>query len=175
VTANTPPASHPACLSDEALLRACTLRTGRASGPGGQHRNKTETEVTLIHDPTGLTGRASERRSQAENKAVALTRLRLVLAIEVRTPALESPSALWLSRRRGTTIACNPAHRDFPALLAEIFDVLVEVHYDAKAAASHFGVSPTQLIRLVAEHPAALVFWNKEREWRGLGALRGGG
>ena len=47
-----------------------------AGGPGGQHRNKTESAVRLTHPPTGVTVTATERRSQHENREVALERLR---------------------------------------------------------------------------------------------------
>ncbi len=47
-----------------------------ASGPGGQHRNRTESGVRLVHPPTGLTVTATERRSQLLNRSVALARLR---------------------------------------------------------------------------------------------------
>jgi protein subunit release factor B len=52
----------------------------RASGPGGQHRNRRETGVRIRHLPTGLVVTATERRSQAENKEVALERLIEALA-----------------------------------------------------------------------------------------------
>jgi protein subunit release factor B len=52
----------------------------RASGPGGQHRNRRETGVRIRHIPTGLTVSATERRSQAENRHVALERLEAALA-----------------------------------------------------------------------------------------------
>jgi ribosome-associated protein len=48
----------------------------KAGGPGGQHRNKTETGVRLTHLPTGVAVRAVERRSRAQNLAVAWDRLR---------------------------------------------------------------------------------------------------
>jgi protein subunit release factor B len=52
----------------------------RASGPGGQHRNVRETGVRIRHIPTGTTVTASERRSQSENRRIALERLELALA-----------------------------------------------------------------------------------------------
>ena len=53
--------------------------TFKASGPGGQHRNKRETAVRVRHLPTGITVLATEHRSQARNKALALRRLELKL------------------------------------------------------------------------------------------------
>ncbi|MFU8858376.1 MAG: peptide chain release factor-like protein [Deferrisomatales bacterium] len=47
----------------------------RASGPGGQHRNRRETGVRIRHLPTGIVVSATERRSQADNRAAAMERL----------------------------------------------------------------------------------------------------
>jgi protein subunit release factor B len=63
-------------LSDEALLAECDEQFFIASGPGGQHRNKTETGVRLTHRPTKLTVTATERRSQLQNRREAMDRLR---------------------------------------------------------------------------------------------------
>ncbi len=52
----------------------------RASGPGGQRRNKVATAVRLTHLPSGVTVTASERRSRRQNREVALRRLKERLA-----------------------------------------------------------------------------------------------
>jgi protein subunit release factor B len=52
----------------------------RASGPGGQHRNKVATGVRLTHLPSGLVVTATERRSRELNRQAALERLARRLA-----------------------------------------------------------------------------------------------
>ncbi|KAL9437453.1 hypothetical protein AB3S75_023337 [Citrus x aurantiifolia] len=57
----------------------------KSSGPGGQHRNKRESSVRLKHVPTGVIAHAAEHRSQHKNRASALSRLRTLLALNVRS------------------------------------------------------------------------------------------
>jgi len=79
-------------LADEALLADCDEAFFVAGGPGGQHRNKTESGVRLVHRPTGLTVTATERRSQAQNRASALERLRERLAPLAVRPKVRRPT-----------------------------------------------------------------------------------
>ena len=56
-------------------LREVRWETMRASGPGGQHVNRTESAVRVTHLPTGVQSTAMEERSQHRNRKLALARL----------------------------------------------------------------------------------------------------
>lgn len=163
---------HPASLSNEALIADCTIQFSRASGPGGQNRNKVETAVILTHNPSGIRAEANERRKQGENREQALFRLRLRLALEVRCPAELEPSPLWASRCKGGKISINPAHLDFPSLLAEALDVLAARHDNLAAAAAVLGCSTTQLVKLLKDEPRAFKALNDRRVAGGLQPLK---
>ncbi len=168
------PYPHPAALAPAALQVQCEVRHLRRSGPGGQHRNKVETAVQLVHRPTGLVAEANERRAQGENLAVALRRLRIELALEIRQPLEpdEVPSACWRSRCRAGRIAINPAHEDFPALLAEALDVLSAYECQTQPAAAVLDVTASQLVHLMEHEPRALALVNRWRAARQLRPLR---
>ena len=51
------------------------VQSYRASGPGGQHRNKVETAIRIIHKPSGIIVTASDGKSQAQNKKKAWKKL----------------------------------------------------------------------------------------------------
>ena len=163
---------HPAALPVAALLRECEQTPVRRSGPGGQHRNKASTGVVLVHRPTGLRVEANERRTRTDNLRVAVERLRLVLALAVRGPQREGPSPKWTARVRGGRFTLSPSHPDFPALLAEALDALAAHEHEVVAAAPWLGVTPTQLVRLLAKEPRALAALNAARASKGLRALR---
>ncbi len=168
-------APHPATLDDDTFLTECVLGRGRTSGPGGQHRNRVQTMVTLTHKPTGVEAHAGERRSPEVNKRVALKRLRLQLAIQARAPVPlgDIGSDLWRSRVRDGKIACNADHRDYPAMLAEALDVIHNAGLDLKRASTRLMCTRSQLIKLIAKEPSALAALNEARESKGKHPLRG--
>ena len=71
-------------LNDVQLLAQCEIDTYRASGPGGQKRNKTSSAVRIRHLPSELLVIAEESRSQHENRAKALKRLRQAFYLKLR-------------------------------------------------------------------------------------------
>lgn len=95
---------------DDVLLSQCRVDTFRAGGKGGQHQNRTESGVRLVHLPTGVTATARNERSQHRNRQIALARLRRKLERrnerptprrETKVPAAERKRRLEAKRRRG--------------------------------------------------------------------------
>lgn len=165
---------HPATRDQDELIRDCDIKSTRRGGPGGQHRNKVESAIVVTHRPTGISGQAGERRSQHENRRVALERLRLNLAVGIRIEIqLENhPGELWESRVKQRKISIRPSHSDFPALLAEALDVLVASDHEVSVAAERLGISSSQLVKFFKYHPPALEWVNQVRRQRGLRVLK---
>jgi len=166
-------------LDDAALLAECKVDRYRASGPGGQKRNKTDSAVRLRHAGTGLAALATESRSQHENRRRALRRLRLKIALELRETIDPEQAAPGVALRRfigaDRLIACNPRNADFPLVMAELLDWLVACDGQVSAVAGRIGVSTSSLTRFF--HGQTQV-WRKVQEVRkrcGLGPLRSKG
>ena len=84
--AESSPDPFPIPENDEELLSQCRVETFMSGGKGGQHQNKTESGVRLVHLPTGVTVSSRNERSQYRNKAIALNRLRDKLEERNRRP-----------------------------------------------------------------------------------------
>ena len=75
--------------------RDVVLEAMRASGPGGQHVNKTLSAVRALHRPTGLVVTAREERSQAMNRKLALARLASELVARTDASVANAEAARW--------------------------------------------------------------------------------
>ncbi|MBR2003277.1 MAG: peptide chain release factor-like protein [Thermoguttaceae bacterium] len=193
------PFRSPVYLEPEALERACRMERLRRSGPGGQNRNKVETAVRFYHPATGLVGEATERRYQGENRKIALERLRIEIALTVRTPAPPSlrPSAdvnlgdlenlappsnaatadvraslRWFARLQGGKIRVAPSSFDYAILVSEFFDVFEANGENLPATAAALETTASQIVRFLGAVPKCLEELNRRRARLGLSRLK---
>ena len=149
-------------LTDEQLLAQCEVDTYRASGPGGQKRNKTSSAVRLRHPPSGLLVIAEESRSQHENKAKALRRLRQALFLKVReelsedtrTPeTLAARAELAAARTRAGRLDVGRKDPRFWPAVGLVLDVLCAVDARVSDAARLLGISTGNLMAFLGTDP----------------------
>lgn len=81
--------------SREATENEIRYETLQASGPGGQHVNKTESAVRAVHIPSGISVVASDQRSQWQNKKLATERLLVKLTAWNVEQAMIQAQANW--------------------------------------------------------------------------------
>ena len=169
---------HPAILHPDRLLESCGLRTQRRSGPGGQHRNKTSSGAFLHYPPTNTTAEATERRSQADNRKVALERLRFRLAVEVRSPSpidgheLSSEEHKLRKQYQGQSLKISDRNSDKPAVLALLLNDLHACGGQPSAVGPAWLTSTSALVRLIKSYPSAFVFLNQIRQHHNRPPLR---
>lgn len=164
---------HPVFLPESSLLAECKLTLLRGSGPGGQNRNKVETAVELLHLPSGCRGQASERRSQKENREVALHRLREQLAIHVRTDP--SNEGLLVTNRYTDglgRINVSESNWDWPIVLAELLNRLSKHEWELPPLASEMQSTTSQIIKLLRKTHSAMELVNAHRRTLGRSTLR---
>ena len=154
-------------LDEAALLKACRLERYRASGPGGQRRNKVETAVRLRHAPSGIVAGAEESRSPEVNTRRALRRLRERIALEVRSPfdpeAPSLPPELVAQRGPRGRLAVNRSNPAYPIIAATLLDALAAADGSYVKAARPLGLTTSQLLRFLRSDASL---------WRGVSERR---
>jgi hypothetical protein len=170
-------APHPATLAEDVLLTQTQNRFQRRSGPGGQHRNKTSSGVFLLHDPTGVSAEATERRSQADNRGVATMRLRYKLAILVRTPSGfcnpgETIEQAFRQQYSGSRMKLSDANVDKPSVMALLMNDLHAAGGQPSLVAEHWRVSTSAILNLLRSQPDSFQWLNSVRRHHGRRPLK---
>jgi hypothetical protein len=164
-------------LSDAQLLAQCQVDTYRASGPGGQKRNKTSSAVRLRHPPSGLIVIAEESRSQHENRGRALRRLRQALYLRLRDElpldALGAHPDYRAARGADGRLDLGRKDPRFWPAAGVVLDVLQAVQARVSEAADALGVSTANLIAFLQTEPKVWEQANHLRARFGHKPLRG--
>lgn len=168
-------------LTEAQLLAQCEVDTYRASGPGGQKRNKTSSAVRLRHIPTGTIVIAEESRSQHENKARALKRLWRALFLQLRDEIpdeLRTPESvagiLDYSNARGADGRLHLSAKDprFWPAVGVALDLLAACEARVADAAVLLGISTGNLIDFLKTDPKVWQEANRVRANFGQKPLR---
>jgi hypothetical protein len=168
-------------LNDKELLAQCEVDTYRASGPGGQKRNKTSSAVRVRHPASGLIVIAEESRSQHENRVRALKRLRQAFYLKIREEiAAENLRVEFLSQlddykeARDAYGRLNIGRKDarFLPAIGVTLDVLCATSARVSEAAAALGVSTGNLIDFLQADPKVWEQANILRTRFGQKALR---
>lgn len=144
-------------LDDAALLAGCDTDRYRGTGAGGQKRNKTSSSVRVRHRATGLSGQSGDSRSQPENRAIALRRLRERIAFELREPVeldgyVAHPS---LELLRGPLVKSERFQRgaDYLRAVGHLLDLYAAVGCSLAEAGARLGMTTSSLARWADADP----------------------
>lgn len=165
-------AEHPSQLADRDLLEQCRVETYRASGPGGQKRNKTDSAVRIRHTPTGICATAADSRSQHDNRARALARLRVELAVGVRSDLPPSAPEWWggVVDAAGR-VSIGRKSELYIKAIALAFDALDARRGSLADAAAWLHLSTGHLVDLLATDPRVWGAAQQLRQRHGLPTL----
>src|SRR5262249_27351203 len=145
-----------------------------ASGPGGQKRNKTDSAVRLRHLPSGQIVIAEESRSQHENKARALKRLRAAFALHLREPintADSSPEIIVRHRDAQGRIVVPRRHDEYWLVHAILLDALEAAGGEIRRAADLLGLTTSRLSAALTDDDKIMAEANRIRKTHGLKPL----
>ena len=150
-------------LDDDALLRHCRQETYRASGPGGQHRNTTDSAIRLSVLSGKVVAMCAEHRSQHRNRAEALKRLRSTLAIELRMPITANSQSLTPKTSWEGSWTLGKKDRRYAGFIAHLLDVIAHHDWVVSHSARALDISTGKLIRILAKDAHA---WNAVNQSR---------
>jgi hypothetical protein len=155
-------------LSDAELLKLCETQAYKGSGPGGQHRNKTLSGVKLKlkigEGAKWLESYSCDDRSSHVNKLLALKKLRLKIALQIR----EEPASQIPFPFPSTGGKISQDNNLYPQFIADILDRVYHDKGDLNDAAKMWGLSKSALNKIILADKKVLEAFQKIRSHKFL-------
>jgi hypothetical protein len=149
--------THLLRLSDAEFLKLCEIQAYKGSGPGGQHRNKTNSGVKVKLINVNIESYACDDRSSHINKILALKKLRLKIALQIREePALQIPFAF-----PGTDGRISSDNKLYPEFIADVLDRIKAAAGDLGEAAKMWNLSKSALNKIILADKKVLEIFQK--------------
>ncbi|MEI6125128.1 MAG: peptide chain release factor-like protein [Pseudomonadota bacterium] len=154
-------------LNDSQLIKQCRIDTYIASGPGGQHRNRTYSAVRMTHIETGLTVIAEESRSQGDNKLKALRRIKRSLAFHIRIDsscgAATCDERIQYLFQHDTPVQLNSKNPLYPVFCATLLDFIYSAGGKISEAAHKLNISTGKLNKFLCRDKNLFIAANQLR------------
>ena len=148
---------------DDVLFSQCRCEFYKATGKGGQKRNKTSSAVRLTHFASKVAVTAADRRSQHENRIIALKKLRYQISLSCRC------QFVFDSRQDFKMSIKNPKYF---LLVAYLLDALADCNWELKSSAVILKISGSKLVKLLYRDHILWQLVNSKRENLGLSKLK---
>lgn len=145
--------------SDEALLRKCRMDIFKATGKGGQKKNKTSNAIRLTLNHLSVTATASRSRQENISKAVKKMRMEIALDLfeveENRSGVEKLPATLDSYIRKGM-LRINEKNPLYAMFTGIMLDIYLGNRGDIRKIAEKIETSSSQIHRFISNHPALL-------------------
>jgi hypothetical protein len=148
-------------LDDTALSALCRINFTKGSGPGGQKRNKTSSAVTVTLPDWNVSASDCTERSQSRNRANALRKLRMQIALNFRSTPAEVPE----------NMECSMTSPAYPLFAAKLLDVIEAENFDHRTTAKRCGITPSGLLKKLYRDPELWQFFQFRRKELALSPL----
>jgi hypothetical protein len=149
-------------LSDSELLKECEISAYKGSGPGGQHRNKTNSGVKLkicYGKALSIESYSCDDRSSHVNKLLALKKLRLKIALQIR----EEPMKQIPFPFPGMDGRISQDNVLYPQFIADILNRINFCKGDLSETAKIWGLSKSALNKIIIQDKKVLEAFQKIR------------
>ena len=157
-------------LPDNELIKNCRTDVFKATGKGGQKKNKTSNAIRLTLSHLVVT--ESKSRSKAENTKNAIKKLRIAIATDpkhksVRSDNTTSPPDEILPYLQTSEIHINSKNPVFPVFLGHFFVSFIKHQGNWNALGKELGITTSQLRKFVGKQGALKqVFDRMQSDWK---------